>query len=464
MSEDSLGRFGDARLEAVGVALLSALQTKRTMCVHALGENRSEARRFGRFLDNDAVSAHEMLVHAGRLTGARAAGRQVLAIADSSEVNFAGHAGRKRGFGTVGNGEDIGVFLHPVIAVDAEQGGLIGLVGAEVMNRTGGKVGPRKQRAADDKESRRWLTGAETASVMLEQAAMVTLVEDREGDIYDQFARCPANVHLLVRAARDRALKEGGPRLFERCAGWPVVAHDQITVRHKRDPITKAERMGRTAVVALRFGEVTLRRPGEADHGLPASMTVRVVDVAELDPPSPRERIHWCLLTTHQMQTAEDARRIVSWYQQRWTIEQVFRTVKSAGMDIETSQLVLAAGFIKLAVVALIAAVRIMQLVLAREGGTSQRLEDAADPADLPALQAINGTLEGRTVKLKNPFDCRSLAWLAWIAARLGGWSGYTSKGYKPPGPKIMARGLQRLDPIIEGWRLANRSALLGLP
>ena len=54
-------------------------------------------------------------------------------------------------------------------------------------------------------------------------------------------------------------------------------------------------------------------------------------------------------------------------------------------------------------------------------------------------MQAINGTLEGRTEKLKNPFDPASLAWYAWIAARLGGWSGYTSKGYKPAGPKTMA-------------------------
>jgi len=79
-------------------------------------------------------------------------------------------------------------------------------------------------------------------------------------------------------------------------------------------------------------------------------------------------------------------------------------------------------------------------------------------------LQAINATLEGRTEKLKNPFDPSSLAWYAWIAARLGGWSGYTSRGYKLPGPKIMARGLKKLDAMILGWLLASRSAVAGLP
>jgi hypothetical protein len=44
-------------------------------------------------------------------------------------LNFATHTGRKVGFGSVGNGRDIGVFVHPVVAVDAEHGGILGLVG-----------------------------------------------------------------------------------------------------------------------------------------------------------------------------------------------------------------------------------------------------------------------------------------------------------------------------------------------
>jgi hypothetical protein len=78
-------------------------------------------------------------------------------------------------------------------------------------------------------------------------------------------------------------------------------------------------------------------------------------------------------------------------------------------------------------------------------------------------LHQINASLEGRTDKLKNPHDDSKLAWHAWIVARLGGWSGYTSRGYKPPGPKTMHHGLLRLDQILLGWRLADRSALVRL-
>ena len=71
-------------------------------------------------------------------------------------------------------------------------------------------------------------------------------------------------------------------------------------------------------------------------------------------------------------------------------------------------------------------------------------------------LHALNARLQGRTARLHNPHRPDSLAWFAWIVARLGGWSGYTSKGYKPAGPKTIARGLIRLDGRIEGWHLAH--------
>ena len=188
MAEAQLGRFGDQRLAATGNDLLGAMQKHQTMCLHVLGESRDQTRRFSDFLDNEAVSRREMLAHAGQLTGQRAAGRHALAVMDTTELNFAGHTASKRGFGTVGNGKDIGVLVHPVIAVDADHGGILGLVSAAVINRDPGRAEDHKQRPADDKESRRWLAGMEVAEDLLARAATITAVEDREGDIYDQFA------------------------------------------------------------------------------------------------------------------------------------------------------------------------------------------------------------------------------------------------------------------------------------
>ena len=463
MNQPQLGHFGDRRLAATGDALLAAMQKQQTMCLNELAGDSKEARRFNEFLDNEAVTRHEILGHAANTTAARAAGRHVLAIADTSELNFATHTGRKHGFGTVGNGKDLGVLIHPIVGVDAESGGIIGLVGAEVINRTKGKVVDHRRRLADDKESRRWLAGAETAGDVLAEAAMITMVEDREGDIYDQFARRPDNVHLLVRAAQNRSVGNN-ERLFEQCLSWSEEARYTITVPAKRTGKGKIRRAERTAVVAVRFGEVTVRRPSGADKGLPLELQLRVVDVREVNPPPDgQEYVHWCLLTTHVVRTAAEAMQIVRWYRLRWIIEQVFRTMKTDGVDVETSQISTPGSLLKLVTVALIAAIRVMQLVMGRDGSTGQPLTDViADSSEVPALKAINASLEGRTEKQKNPFNPASLAWYAWIAARLGGWSGYTSKGVSPPGPKIMARGTRKLDGMVKGFLLAKRSELAG--
>jgi len=159
-----------------------------------------------------------------------------------------------------------------------------------------------------------------------------------------------------------------------------------------------------------------------------------------------------------------EAREVVRWYRLRWTIEHLFRTLKSAAMGAEASQVGDIGRFVELAVVALIASVRVMQIVIGRDGRTEQSVADAVEATALPALEAINRTVEGRTEQLKNPHPPTKLAWFAWIVARLGGWSGYTSRGYKPPGPKTIARGLNRLDGLIKGWNMATHSAHVRLP
>lgn len=462
MSEIVLGGFGHKRRAYVGAELLAAVESKRTLCLRRLAKDRNQERRFGEFLANSAVSTHEMLVTAGLATNRRSAGRHVLAIMDTTDVLFPTQEARKRGFGLGSDGEHPGLFLHPILAVDAANCGVIGLVDCIVLNRTDGKVSSHKKgkkvkthktRTADDKESRRWLQGAAMAGDCLTDASMITMVGDRESDINHLFACRPANVHLLVRSAQPRAVAEGG-LLPDYCASLPEVVRETI------DVAAKGNQPARKATVALRFGPATVKRPASSpDKGLPETVALRVVDVQEINPPGGAEPVHWRLLTTHEVTTVDQARQIVAWYRLRWIIEQVFRSMKSDCLRIEDSQLEDVGCFTKLAIIGLIAAVRAMQLVMARDGSTGQPVTDAADPADMPALRALNASLEGRTEKLKNPHDEITLAWYAWIVGRLGGWSGYTSRGYRPPGPKTMHHGLLRLDPILAGWRLAERSA-----
>lgn len=449
MAAMGLGSFGDERLRKGGCEFMAAVAARRTVCLRKLGGNRAGEMRFGRFLHNEAVTTREMIDTAARATGLRAVGRHVLAIQDTSEINFEAHVRSKQGFGTVGNGTDIGLFLHPLIAVDAEHGGIIGLAGAEIWNRTGGKVTDRKARALEDKESQRWLNGQKTAANVLHGADMVTVVGDRESDIYGLFAERDERTHLLVRAAQNRALDDGG-KLFQKVRFWPV--RDIYTI----DVPVKPGQIARKADVALRFGVVTIKRPAGAPKNWPESLDLTVVDVLEENPPEGASPVRWLLLTSHSVTTVAEARQIVGWYRLRWIIEQIFRTLKSQCLNIEQSQILTVEPMSKLIIIALIAAASVMQLIHARDGRSGQRLKDSLINFDTRFLVVLCALLEGKTAKQKNPHSSDSLAWLSWIAGRLGGWSGYTSRGYKPAGPKTMHDGLIQLDARYQGWRITN--------
>lgn len=403
--------------------------------VRRLGGSRAGEMRITRFLRNAAVTVDEIVASAAGRTAGRAAGRPVLAIQDTTDVRV--------------DSDNSGIVLHPTIAVDAADGTLLGLVHAELLGRTGGAREHRKKRAFVDKQSRRWLRGAEQAAGLLAAgAASVTVIADREGDIYEDFALRPPGVDLVIRAGQDRRLSDGTP-LFAQldsvpAAGWMTV---DLPAAPGRSP--------RSARLALRFAPVTIARPHartpEAAAALPPDVALTLVDAREVDPPPGVPAAHWRLLTTHAVDGLDAARRIVGYYRQRWTIEQVFRTLKTKGFDVEALRI--AEGpFEKLVTAALVAAVTVLQLVRERDGAARRPLEDALDPDDRPVLEAVSASLEGKTARQKNPHPKGSLAFAAWVFARLGGWTGY----YGKPGPVVILSGLIRFKAIKHGWTLHN--------
>ena len=373
----------------------------------------------------------------------------------------------------VGNGKDIGFFLHPVLVTEAGSGGssdvghcggILGLADAFVRTRAKAPPGGRKAREAQRKKARpiamresgRWLDGLRAAERTLAGAAMVTVVADCESDIYDLFAAPRADhVHLLVRAEHDRCLA-GGTKLFAAMAASPPVAAWTIAVP------AKPGRPGRTARVAASFKRIEIKRPhyGHINKSRPKTIALTAVGVAEVDPPENATPIAWILLITHGVASAEDAARVARWYRARWTIEQVFLSIKTQGFDLERSQIETRQAMTKLALGVLIAAVRTMQLGHARSGATGQKLSDAFEEAAAPLVEVLTRKLEGKTTKLKNPHPPDTLARFAWVVGRLGGWDGYEGHGYKPAGPKTMAIGLQQFDAIRTGWEMQRDDPL----
>ena len=223
--------------------------------------------RFWRFLANESVTVGKLTEGWSEQTRQAAAGRHVLAIEDTCEIKFATTQEDRRGLGKVKKGNAYGVLLHPLLAVDADNGAVLGLAGGTVWTRQGEVTTPHAQRRLAEKESGHWIAGAADAKERLAAARLITIVGDREADFYAHWALTPAdNVHLLTQLMHDHALVEGGT-VRTVMAHLPVAATATIELRER------VNRRPRKARLSLRFTSLTLKRPattGEA--GLPESI------------------------------------------------------------------------------------------------------------------------------------------------------------------------------------------------
>lgn len=428
------------------------------MSLRGLSSGRAGEVQFGRFLSNKKVKVIELVDNVCKSTIEASKDRHVLLIEDTTEANFQDHVNRVKGLGTVGNGKDVGFFVHPLLAVDAQEGVCLGLADLHMWQRTEPQSKDHKKLPIEEKESFRWIETAERGKSRLSQAELLTVVADREADIYELWDRLPdERTHVLVRASQDRLLvhseedkEEKSRKLFGYMDDLPVEGSYVLEL-----PATK-KRSKHDAVMVVRFGQVRIKRPqARMDKSSASNILVSVIDVCE-DASSVvgnEAPIHWRLVTTHEVKSMAQARQCIEWYCQRWHIEQTFRTVKSQGLDIESSLIESGEKLEKLAVLAFSAAVKVMQLVMARDGST-RPATDVFDEDDIEVLQHVSKSLEGKTEKQKNHYEVGSLAWSAWIIARLGSWKGYKSE--RKPGPITMLNGLKDFANIQRGWMMAK--------
>jgi hypothetical protein len=201
--------------------------------VRALGGDRAGEMRITRFLRHRRVSVGEMVATALARTAALVAGRQILAIQDTTSLRDDGKANS--------------LVLHPTIAVDARDGALLGLVHADLLRRSGGQTAARRSRPVEAKQSRRWLDGTRAAAELAATAgaARVTVIADREGDIYEEFACKPASPDFSRRPPRQSVRAKA---VLKQIAGEPVWAPGADFGRARSSPPLSPRRSGREYV------------------------------------------------------------------------------------------------------------------------------------------------------------------------------------------------------------------------
>ena len=441
-----------------GASLYEAIQEHQSLNIRSISSDRAEQVGYYRFLENGQVSISELVKSLEAHCQQQVEGMHVLVISDTSEINLEAHRGRLKpqGLGVVGNNKDLGFFIHPSLVLRAEDGFPLGLSAVQLWTRdldhTDKKDRDYQKLGIEDKESYKWLLSAESSRFCLVSggAKLVTHIGDRESDLYEEWVTVPDRyTHVLVRSYQNRRLMGQEESLYTYLSHQPC--EGSYTVQIEGDPRRKQPK--REALLNVHIARVQIQCPENLKgRDYPASRWLYAVEAKEVNPPHGVNPIHWRLLTTHEVVCLEQALQVIQWYCWRWRIEQLFGTLKSSGLDLEASQLESIEAIQRLCVLGLSVAVRTLQLLEGR------------DHPDLPAglafsqleqdcLQQLALSLEGRTQKQRNPHHPGSLAWVTWIIARLGGWSGYQSQ--RPPGMYTLVQGLRRFDSIFWGWQLA---------
>jgi hypothetical protein len=453
---DFSGSFGDKRIEKRAAQVLQKLTTGRSSSLRQVTQSEAEQKSFYRLFNNESFSEQAIEQSIVTRCGQLCRDRHVLCIQDTTEFNLSGQKGRvkaKSGLGKTTKEGVLGFMLHSSLVVDASVGSALGYSYIKAWERKESAPDRHerkyKQQPIEVKESYKWIAASNQSKTLLGQADCITIIADRESDIYDLLAAVPeSKVHLLIRSNTNRRIAGGG-KLADYLNNLPVKHHYDLAVRGDvRKGIEK-----RTAVMELKWDNVSILKTEQCKNKqLPQSKELYVVEAKEQ---KKTKGIYWRILTTHAVTNAEQAMQIIEWYKHRWYIEQVHRLLKTEGFRIERSQLEQGWAIRKLTMLAMMATLRILQMMLAYEDEHEQLIDEVFDKEQQPCLQMINEQLQGQTDKLKNPAKPMTLKWATWIIARLGGWKGYTSQ--RKPGPIALQKGLAKFYHMYEGWSMYQK-------
>ena len=381
--------------------------------------------------------------------------RHLLVIQDSTSFNLNNHYYRLKkdsGVGTIEDNFTLGFFLHASLVMDCFTETVLGCSDVQLWHRKyedPDRASKIKYLPIEQKESYKWIAACIRTKERLKQAASITFIEDRDGDIYEQFATVPDNsTHLIIRSCKQRKLTDGS-KLFDSLEKQKIAGTYKIKVIRDR----RAKKVERIALLQVRYRKITITRPSEYfKKDIASSVELYAIEAREVNN-RVKDKIFWRLLTTHPVNCFDQALEIIETYKKRWHIEQLFRLLKKQGFELEQSELENGWAIRKLAVLALNATLRVMQLMYASEDEISQPLDEVFNEKEQQCLVQLNNQLNGKTTKQSNPFKTKTLRWAKWIIARLGGWKAYQCE--KPPGPITLKRGLDNFTKIFNGWCLA---------
>jgi hypothetical protein len=456
MQKREFSDLDDVRLIHRGNKILNDLFSKSVHSIRQFSKTESDAKGVYRFLSNDRVSEDDIIINLSSNCKAACFGKYVVCIQDTTEINLSNHRNRIRKDSYIGttnaNAEQgLGFMLHPCLVLDAMKGTPLGYADIKIWNRPlefKSKIEREYNKLPiEEKESYKWLeVSKNTQDILSESVTGMVIIQDREGDIYQQFATIPdEKTDLLIRASTNRTLVDKS-KLFSCLTNEKAQATYEVIV----EACAKKKRAKRVAKLEIRYREIEISKTDGTSKGVAKTTKLNLIEVKEYDY-NGSDKICWRLLTTVPVINAEIAKMCVEWYSWRWTIEEVFKILKREGYNIEASELEYASSVRKLCLMMMEVIIKLFLMRLAYNEPEQEIDADAVfteDEQEFMEQQLIQ--LEGKTEKQKNPFKAKDLKRYVWVIARLGGWKGYESK--RTPGITTLWNGLRYFKIAKEGW------------
>jgi hypothetical protein len=316
----------------------------------------------------------------------------------------------------------------------------------------------RAQRPTEAKETQRWLNvRASTRGTLREVCPEVVrhYLHDRGADAWPvvlDMITPRSDEYTTIRAAWDRRLWPGDDTpvdaptqyLRDALATTPVLGTYELSIPGG------PKRQARRATLEVRACKVTLDLKDKRT-GKHTPAPVYVVCAREMGPlPVGATRVEWLLLTTYPITTFDDAMFVVTGYTHRWVIESFHEAWKSAGTDVEATQLWAADHRARWSLILAVVAATLLRwqrLALASPD------TPATTELTLEQLEALRDIQKDRVVPELGPVTL----WQVIVAlAYLGGWAGSKTRA---PGIKVIARGWRRVMDYLWGKRRAAQRA-----
>jgi hypothetical protein len=392
-----------------------------------------------------------------RIVAKRIRGKDLICVQDTTEYNYNHHKNilKESQLGTISDNCSLGLRVHPMLVMDRD-GFPYGFSSLQILNRVN-KTQDRFERKYEQlpiekKESYRWLTSIAETKARLSKSKSITIVSDRESDIYQLWSRTlDARTHLVIRTGFTRKFIDEEGEEVRPVSAPALLGLQTLYVSGKFGKADKS----RTASLEVYSQKAFTLKPKSLKKNKAQDLDkipLYVVTVRELVSVGSivKEPIQWILLTDVPATTLEKAAEIIDIYKSRWNIEQVFRLTKQKGFGLEESQLETAHGLTNLITLVLIAALRVFQMVKSRDD-EDRLATDVFDAKEMKSLKQINPGLEGNTQRSKNHNKPESLAFYIWIIARLGRWK---PEDRDPPGPITLKRGWDSFKNFVEVSKL----------